>query len=370
MRKVRTEGILLAVTLLKTYHALRLAKLLFIPYSDPENINGNKPRTYDFVVMLISEITESVTKYDKLSKHSKEYPQETVRLRSYYELLCCFIGYLVGRESAETPQNPVKPLLPPDLLLDLRKLISELMQVSILTIRTRFGSPGTPIKLQDPVQEAKLEYPWNVVHEVTCGQLRTLSLWLRDDDGDKVRKEAASIMDVLLQIISQGKSLDISNAVIMCLEGICQTSAGTKAFQEYGGWQIVTEELDRIVKRPVANYIGDTYLGEQITIVFYNVVHQTGSSPPKATTAKILQVIASIEQDTTQRAGLQIELLSLASKLLEHTPPTQRKHYAKVSEKIISAATALYYLGGPTKENFHAALMGLTEVAPTPGISV
>ena len=369
-REVRTQAAMLSMTLSNTYHAVRLAESLFIPYADSENKMGDKPQTYDFVVMLISEITQSVTEYDKLSKISNRYLEETVRLKSYYGLLGCFIGYLIGREFVETPQNPVKSLLPPNLLLSLRKLISELMQISILTIRGRFGPPGTAIKLRDSVQEAKWEFPWNMVHGVTCAQLQTLSLWLRDDDGDKLRKEAASIMDVLLQLIVQGKPLQIANEVMMCLEGICRTSVGTKSFLALGGWQIVAEELDNIVKHPEAQGTVHTHLGEQIATVLYNIIEQTGSSPPKKTTAKALQIIASVEQDSTRRFRLQLELLSLAGMLLEKTASTQRKQYAKVAEKILFKASALYHLGGSTKEDFHAAMMSLTEVVPIPDISV
>ena len=358
------------MTLLNTYHAIRLAGSLFIPYSDPENKVGGKPQTYDFVIMLVSEITQSVTEYDKLSKQSDEYSEETVRLKAFYELLGCFIVHLIGREYAGTPQNPVKPLLPPDLLLILRKLISELMQTSILTIRERFGPSGTAIKLRDPVQEARWKFPWTMVHLVTRSQLRAMSMWLREDDGDKLRKEAASITDVLLQLLVQGEELEVANEVMMCLEGISRTPAGTKSFLALGGWQILTKELERIVMHTDTANITDTHLGEQIAIVLYNILYSTGASPPKATTAKTLEIIVSVEQNSTQRSRLQLELLSLADMLLEKMAPAQRKQYAKVTEKIFFKASALYNLGGPTKDAFQAAMINLTKTVPIPGISM
>ena len=359
---------MLATTLSTTYHPIRLTQLLFIPYSESENKPGTKPETYDLVIMLMSEISKSVFDYDKVSKESYQYIDETTRLTACYDLLTAFIGYLVGREHAETLESPVKPLLPPDLLLELRKLISELMQMTILTIRERFGPPGTDIKLRDLIEEAKWEFPWEMAHAVTGAQLQALALWLRDDDGEKLRNEAVAIIDVLLQLVEKGKLLGFADQIMICLEGICETSNGTKTFLAFGGWQIVAEELSCIVKQPSIVAIADEFRGEQMVMVLSTVIHQTGSSPPRATTMKVLQIVAAIEQDTSRRSRLQLSLLSLAALLLSKTAPAQRKQYAKVAEKILFKSSALYHLGGPTKEEFYEIMARLTDVVPFPAI--
>ena len=361
---------MLASTLSTTYHPVPLAQSLFIPYSESENKAGEKPETFDFVVMLTSEISKSVFDYDQVPKESHRWINETTRLQACYDVLTAFVGFLVGREHVGSPDIPVKPLLPPDLLLELRKLISELMQVTILTIRERFGPPGTSIKLRDPIEEAKWEFPWDMAHAVTCAQLRALALWLRDDDGERLRKEAVAIMDVLLQLVEKGRLLWVGDQIMICLEAICGTSNGAKNFLTLGGWQTVAEELHDIVKQPSAMVFLDEFRGEQMVMVLSTVVHQTGANPPKSMTMKVLRTVAAMEQDTTRRSRLQLALLSLAGLLLSKTSLAQRKQYAKVGERILFKASALYHLGGSTKKDFYEIMMRLTDVVTIPGISI
>jgi len=82
--------------------------------------------------------------------------------------------------------------------------------------------------------------------------VRALALWLREDDNDQLRREAAGLADLLVDLYSASMKrgnreeeggLDFKQPVLVAFEGITACEEGVEALLEQGGWKILTEDM-------------------------------------------------------------------------------------------------------------------------------
>lgn len=212
--------------------------------------------------MLLVDIRSSLSwLQEKLN--SSEYPTTSNRLAETYDVISNFIGYLVQSLDEEDTKNGPQPLsFEPSQLLQLRVEISETMSLTIEHLRDRYdasvaGAAGLhPSARVDP--DPNSSNPKTITWEststsmsqdpLTLSEIRTFALWLREDENDALRREAAGIMDVLLGLYaSEEAESNIRSAVLTATEGMFEVPDCIEAFLREDGWDILSKDLRQIL---------------------------------------------------------------------------------------------------------------------------
>ncbi|KAK3942453.1 Neurochondrin-domain-containing protein [Diplogelasinospora grovesii] len=262
----RTAYTNLAAALLETYPST-VPPLLF---SDPASSSSSsstpddKPFSYLFISLLLIDIRASLP---TLLSHlnSPTYPQHSQHLSSAFNILSQFIGYLIHTLDSSSPSSLVPS---PDLLLKLRKSISETMSLTIEYLRDRWdgavaGAMGLhPDAIATPAKTSTgshLTLSWDsqslhsTVHNdpLILAAIRALAIWLREDDNDLLRKEAAGLMDMFAELYrtSSGSTagLDFRRPILVALEGLTADEVGVEALLTHSGWETLTNDLTNIL---------------------------------------------------------------------------------------------------------------------------
>ena len=289
--------VLLTATLCRLY-PLQVSQLLFgEPEPEPEQRipSDSKPVSYLFVKLLLIDIRSTVPSLLALL-NSPEYPSTSARIAGSYDVVSSFIGYLVQSVGNEEPFDASIPFsipssLSPSLLLQLRVDISEVMSLTIENLRDRFDASLAGAAGLDPSARLHSSGPSNPTLAIawessnggmnddplTLSQLRTLALWLREDDNGTLRREAAGIMDVILHLYPSDRSFDFRSPVLIALEGIVAVPEGVEAFLRYEGWETLDEALRVLLLSPGR----DSSLGVAIVRVLLGIVEAEETGPAK-----------------------------------------------------------------------------------------
>ncbi|CAK7215755.1 hypothetical protein SCUCBS95973_002585 [Sporothrix curviconia] len=225
--------------------------------------------------------------------NSPSYAATAGRLASAFDILSAFIGYLVRALEQAQPSVSLSLSLSPDNLLRLRKSMAETLSVAAEHLRDRWdaavagaqglhpdarGGGGAAI-FSSTLDAAGLPLAWDAAAAETVvdrdplvlAAVHALALWLREDDNEVLRREAAGLVDMLLELYassSEGEgSLDFRQPVLVALEGIAALegnnvggSAGegdnddvyersaTTLLLEHGAWKVLTKDLVAILQ--------------------------------------------------------------------------------------------------------------------------
>ncbi|KAG9253937.1 Neurochondrin-domain-containing protein [Emericellopsis atlantica] len=236
------------------------SKLLFA-----EDRKDEKPSGYLFVNLILIDIRSSIP---MLLEHlnSPEYPKTSRRLALDFDVVSIFIGFLLRSLDEDGPM-----VMSPDSLLKLRKGISETMSVTAEYLRDRWdasvaGAMGLHVDARTGAAEtstgSRPTLTWdsktNNVDEdpLTLSSLRALSIWLREDENDTLRKEATGLMDMFMELYrgsdkqSEDK-LDFRSPVLVALEALVTFDKGRDIFLSHEGWKLLSSDLVRIVGEPL-----------------------------------------------------------------------------------------------------------------------
>ncbi|OAQ99142.1 hypothetical protein LLEC1_05844 [Akanthomyces lecanii] len=244
-----------AAALLQAYPE-QASELLF-----KDNTNTEKPFGYLFVNLLLIDIRSSLPTL-LASLNSLEYKQTSRRLASDFDIVCIFIGYLVRSLEDESLETLI---MPPDSLLRIRKSISETMSVTIEYLRDRWDAARSGAMGLDPSARAsKAEtstgshhtLAWDSIDDMAeddpfmLSALRALTLWLREDENDQLRKEGTGLMDILLELFtSRAKAkLDFRPSVLVGLEGLVAIDHGREIFLQNSGWLVLSRDLVQTIQ--------------------------------------------------------------------------------------------------------------------------
>lgn len=224
-------------TIMEIIHTLALtpegSEAIFKARSHSSDLD-KKPDSYLFITMLVIDIRSTIPSLQE-KLHSEDYLATSERLGRAYDIVSAFIGFLIqsldlmsGDDHFSNHYGSVGPM-PVDLLLKLRTNISETMSLTIEHLRDRYDSStaGTaglhPAARSSIDRSSPLLIAWDTSNgmfadPLTLSQLRTLSLWLRDEENDALRKEAAGVMDVLLALYQYNGEQDFRYPVLVALE--------------------------------------------------------------------------------------------------------------------------------------------------------
>ncbi|XWW93512.1 hypothetical protein V2A60_001445 [Cordyceps javanica] len=256
------------------YTSAAAALLQAYPFQAPELLfkdptgNTEKPFGYLFVNLLLIDIRSSIPTL-LAALNSPGYGQTAKRVASAFDIVCVFIGYLVRSLEDETLETLV---MPPDSLLRIRKGISDTMSVTAEYLRDRWDAARSGAMGFDPsARAAKAEtssgaahhtIAWDAADEVAdedqlmLSALRALTLWLREDENDQLRKEGTGLMDVFLELFANSttaaadgaeaeRKLDFRPPVLVGLEGLAAIRQGRTMFLQQSGWQVLAGDLVR-----------------------------------------------------------------------------------------------------------------------------
>lgn len=326
--------------------------------------------------LLLIDIRTTIPSLQEIL-NSPEYPLVSARLAASYDHVSAFIGFLVSvlddDDDADTKgASSVEPgktsttasTLNPDLLLQLRVDIAETISLTIEHLRDRYDAsiagaaglhpsarPSPTTAFSSSTKAAPIGAPlaisWDsattsMPHDpLTLSELRALALWLREDDNDRLRAEAAGIVDVLLGLYApQDAPHDFRSPVLIALEGITATAEGVDAFLAAEGWKILATDLHDILASGI-----DTSRGIEIVRVLLGVSESDVSGPTREEWMEVVTLGAATGMLAMggggQVAELRIALWQLSVELLVRAPMGMRRRYGGEARGIVEGARAL-----------------------------
>ncbi|KAI9880191.1 MAG: hypothetical protein M1830_004777 [Pleopsidium flavum] len=353
---VRMAALELSATLLRLYGE-HSSVLLFKPSVPVSRSLNGKPFVYLFIKLLLVDIHGTIPSLLGMLT-SPTFANTCKRLTASYDIIVGFVGYLLKSLDYEDtdPQGTIDSLLPSDLLLRLRTDIAEAMSLTIEYMRDRYDaavdgrsdsrasmhfsmasrqSPNPPLILPS-------DFPTGGVPEVqlAAAQVRALSLWLREDDNERLRKEAVGIIDVLLSLYSSTAGDDVRSPVVVALQGITAVAEGVETFLDRGGWTILFEDLkSALASSNAAEEQGSTAI--EIVRLLLAIVESTPFGTPReewmefvpASVRGLMPKFVKYEE-----LDLRIGSWQLSVELLTRAPTPMRGKYVKEAQKIIDLA--------------------------------
>ncbi len=292
--------------------------------------------------MLLVDIRSTLPSLQE-TLNGPEYPAISSRIAESYDVISNFIGYLVQSLDEEGTTSSLQTLsFEPSQLLQLRADISETMSLTIEHLRDRYdasvsGAAGLHPSARtdpDPTSSSPRSIAWDSSSTsmsedpLTLSETRTLALWLREDDNDALRREAAGIVDVLLGLYgSEDAKGDIRSAVLTAFEGIFEVPEGIDAFLREDGWEILSKDLQKILSSRKSE---EETRGLEIIRALLTVAESEVVGPAKKEWVKIIDM--AIE-------ALQGELCQLIVCVRSFLPVSSFPFSLRSSRSIVSART-------------------------------
>lgn len=296
-----------AAALLRVY-PVESFELLWIENSVAKN---ETPFAYLLVSMLLVDLRTTLPGL-LAQLNDSTYVTIAARLASAFDILSAFIGYLVRALEDDNVKLP----LAPDNLLRLRKSIAETLSVTAEHLRDRWdaavaGAYGLHPNARSPTAKdywgfsstldaAGLPIAWDTATDelvverdpLVLAAVRALALWLREDDNEPLRREAAGLADMLLGLYVTSKekgNLDFRRPVLVALEGISTVDGSNVgdgendyAYElstaalllEQGAWKILSKDLVEIMYGTCSapNLAADAARGIEIVRVLLPIV--------------------------------------------------------------------------------------------------
>lgn len=379
----------LAASLLHLFPS-QFPNLLFDRNSMQEEYKDSKPKAkpFLFVKLLLIDIKTSIPSLQEIL-NSPHYLDTSTRIAYTYDIISAFIGFLVQMLDQDENSPPISSEangirnsfpFPPSLLLEFRADISEALSLTIEHLRDRFDSSIAGAAGLDPAARScpdgatnvPLSITWDssstVIDEdpLTLSELRTLAIWLREDENDALRRESAGIMDLLLTLYdTEGKKLDFKSPVLIALKGIIIVPEGIDTFLAAEGWSILVKDLQRTITNPS----NDTaFLGVDIVRVLLAVAESDIASPSKEEWIKVIKFVtygaSAVSKAEDSVLDLRIAIAQLAVEVLTKAPKgVRRRHLGPAREVLRFSREALEAgVGGGAKEGLEEVILGLEEL--------
>ena len=240
------------------------------------------------------------------------YPKDALRLSACYDILSAFIMYLVRGidEDPDITEHSAPNDLTPDLLLKLRRDLSETFSLTLEFFRDRWDATVSGAGELDPDARtdpnAPLPLTWDnpsippTEDPIIISGLRALSLWIREDDNSQLHKETIGVTDMLVSLYSSSitpdSRTDFRHPILLLLSGLLPLSdEAVQLFLDQNGWSILSSDL------------------KQCFVLF----QQDEVRPLPALTQDLIRVlIAIVESDAVpQSREAWMDIVKLAAKL-------------------------------------------------------
>ncbi|CAK7220253.1 hypothetical protein SBRCBS47491_004125 [Sporothrix bragantina] len=382
-----------AAALLRVYPA-EASTLL---WEDGTKEKSETPFAYLLVSMLLVDLKATLPGL-LAQLNSPAYAATAARLASAFDILSAFIGYLVRALEDDNAQLSLSP----DNLLRLRKSMAEALSVTAEHLRDRWdaavaGAQGLhpearAASAHDPskafsstLDAAGLPLAWDAAATETVvdrdplvlAAIRALALWLREDDNEVLRREAAGLVDMLLELYgssSEEGNLDFRRPVLVALEGISALEgdnvvgggdgddddtyerSATTLLLEHGTWKVLTKDLVAVLQgNPSdANTAADAARGIEVVRVLLPIVEDERPGTREEWMDLVTLVAAwagpddsDDDGDKTPKetagvvAGCRVAVLQLVTALVANAHPSVCRRYTHSISAVIGLARQL-----------------------------
>lgn len=355
--------VLLTASLLHIFPT-EFTDLLFNGSSTTLGSPDSKPVSYLFIKVLLIEIRHAIPRVRK--GVGSDNPPALDGLAASYDIISAFIGFLIHLLDEEDPppdlnneiNQPSASPFPPSLLLQLRADISEVMSLTIENVRDRLENSkfhATSLLLIAPSLPETTSSTSTQENTLTVAQIRTLALWLREDDNEALRKEAASIAKIILDLydIESEQMLEFRSPVLMALEAIVNVPEGVEAFLAGDGWLVLSGDLQAILTSTTSAEDRSASFARGIDIVqiLLDVVESDVVGPAKEDWMGIVELASTSSpslpspsaflghaSSDISRADLLIATAQLAVELLIRAPRNVRRRSIPAARKVLQMA--------------------------------
>lgn len=325
----------------------RTSSLLFA--NETKSSKDEKPFSYLFINLLLIDVRSSIPSL--LSKlNSTDYPDISKRLAAAFDVISSFIGFLVrSLELQDVSTSEIRLSIPPDLLLQLRKNIAETMSLTIEYLRDRWDASIAGVsglhreaRTGTSVTSAgtRLTLTWDSMKDnvgtdpLILASIRTLAIWLREDENANLRKESAGLADMLVELYqhSPDAEIDFRYPILMAFEGILVSEEGVDAFLAQDGWQSLSADLLSINQ---ALDVVNAARGIEIIRVLLAIIDCESTTEPQESWMTIVTATSSLKPNNSTQPDIiecQIAMLQLSVALLElASSGMQKRHFTKIS---------------------------------------
>lgn len=346
----------LSASLLQTFPD-ETSKFLFSDGSKSE-----KPFPYLLINLVMVDLRASFPSL-LAQLNSPDYESTSLRLASAFDIVSAFVGFLLRSLDDDDLEGPLASLImAPDLLLKLRKTVSETMSLAIEYLRDRWDASVTGAMGLHPearVGAAKTStgshytLAWDGktdnAHQdpLILAAVRALAIWLREDDNDSLRKEAAALSDMFMDLYKSSASgrLDFRRPVLVALEGVVTIAKGIKSLLENEAWETLVQDMLSILQASSStNDETEAARGIEIIRVLLPIVESERPGSRETWMAVITTVAAWDVPEAKQPpvvSEFEVAVLQLATALLSNTHPTMQRRYTHSISAILGIAKQL-----------------------------
>lgn len=379
----------LASSLLQAYPE-KAPSLLFTdhPQKTSQRAEESKPFSYLFINLLLIDLRASFPSL--LSKlNSAEYPAISQRLSAAFDIISSFIGFLVRRLDEDEDSSSSDFKMPPDLLLKLRKDLSETMSLTIEYLRDRWDSsvagasglhPDARAGTASTSEGSRLTLTWdslnpkdNVTDDpLILAGIRAIAIWIREDENENLRTETAGLMDMFIDLYrsSNTGTVDFRYPILLALEGILDTESGVDMFLGQGGWEVLFADLDTILREirrhPGISILTTASRGIEVVRVLLAAVDHSTTTYVKEDWMSAVTTTAALTAPPKSSPAIVVELhiamLQLSTALLSKAASGTQKRYVTTNPALSGFRNQLEtVVEGMDDRDEAAELIGLLE---------
>ncbi|KAK1835120.1 Neurochondrin-domain-containing protein [Podospora conica] len=318
----------------------------------------SKPTSFLLLNLTLIDLRSSLP---TLLTHLNDLPLSH-RLTSAFNLLTHYTSFLLSAAA---------PPLPPSLLLPLRTSISETLSLTLEFLRDRYdASVAGALGLHPDARpaaahvhhitgESHAPIAWDAADPdrvvaadpLVLAAVRALALWLREDDNETLRREAAGVVDMFVDLYrgsgggADKRHLDFRGPVLVALEGVVVERRGVEAFLENGGWGVLAGDMLGVLFGGGGE--GEAARGIEVVRVLM-LVAEAEESAVGEEGLDVVTRVAGWDYQAPEKGvevgvveEFQAAVLQLVTALLEAVEPGVRKRYAHSISAVVGVARQL-----------------------------
>ncbi|KAI0165868.1 DUF1941-domain-containing protein [Xylariaceae sp. FL1272] len=271
------------------------------PEQAPQLLFSDEPKAskhvaYLFVKMVQVDIMSTIhVLIPKLN--TNEYVSISRRIAAALDIMTSFVGFLIGsgeedeNEDEDSPQHSFSP----DQILKVHEDLVRTVGDTMEFLRDRWDDHLAKARGIEPARDQDLGI---FDDPVTAAAIRFIAAWLRDDDGETLRSQAAGLFDLFAELyklnLSSKESPELRLPILAATEGIITTEEGLEAIHttEFVS-RCLMPDLQYILLNKTKDLSSADYLrGSAIVFTLDLIEENDDASPLKVAKTDIIDFIA------------------------------------------------------------------------------